>query len=135
MTSKTTGHCLCGDVSYDVAGPVADVLHCHCEPCRRATGNFVAAARAVRTDITLVGEEHLRWHDLGFSQYGFCRNCGSHMFWVAADRPDLWSLQMGCIDNADGIPLAGVWFADDAQAHNVLPSDVPHFSRNDEAFG
>jgi hypothetical protein len=129
-----TGHCLCGDVSYGVDGPVADVLHCHCEPCRRATGNFVAAARAERADITITGEEHVRWHDLGFSRYGFCGNCGSHMFWVAADRPALWSLQMGCIDKAEGLELAGVWFADDAQPHNVLPSDVPHFAGNDEGF-
>jgi len=81
--------------------------------------------------MTIRGEAHLRWHDLGFSKYGFCGNCGSHLFWVAADRPDQYSLQMGCVDDAASMDLAGVWFADDIQSHNVLPADVPHFSGND----
>lgn len=128
-----TGHCLCSTVSYHTEGPLDNVLHCHCENCRRASGNFVAAARCETEQVFISGEENVGWHDMGYAKYGFCRQCGSHMFWVAADRPDIVALQVGCINNAGELRLGAVWFADEAQPHNTLPTHVPHFSGNDEA--
>src|SRR5262245_61894702 len=26
---------MCGDIRYEIAGPIYDVVHCHCESCRR----------------------------------------------------------------------------------------------------
>ena len=111
---------------------MGDVLHCHCENCRRASGNFVAATRCDAQNVVVEGEEHVRWHDLGYAKYGFCGLCGSHMFWVAADRPNILALQLGCIDDADKLRLGAVWFAGEAQPHHTLPPHVPHFSGNDE---
>lgn len=135
MTSPSiTGHCLCGALSYQVDGPVADVLHCHCGPCRRATGNFVAASRVALADLSIKGEEYLRWNDFGFCRYGFCGECGSHTFWVAADRPEMWSVQVGTIDDTSNLKLGGVWFAHEMQSHHVVPDGVPIFNGNDDNF-
>jgi hypothetical protein len=30
-----TGRCMCGDIRYEISGPIFDVIHCHCESCRR----------------------------------------------------------------------------------------------------
>jgi len=132
MANPVTGHCLCGDVSYQATGPIAPVLHCHCEPCRRATGNFVAASRAQTDNVTITGKEHLRWHELEFSRYGFCGNCGSHMFWISSEQPESTSLQLGCINNAEHLELKAVWFADEAQPHNHLPAVTHHLGNGDE---
>ena len=32
------GHCFCGDVRFEAAGPVKFVCCCHCESCRRVAG-------------------------------------------------------------------------------------------------
>ena len=39
MDARASGHCLCGAVSFEVHGPLRDILLCHCEECRRWLGN------------------------------------------------------------------------------------------------
>lgn len=131
MSTDRTGACLCGGVSYRLTEPLADVLHCHCENCRRVTGNFVAAARIATAaiDVTDAGD-HLTWYRLPYARYGFCERCGSTLFWVGADHEGSTSLMVGSLDSADGLRLGGVWFAADAQGHHVLPGHVPHFDGN-----
>ncbi len=130
-----TGHCLCGEITFTVSGPLRDVLHCHCENCRRATGNFVAASGCATDDLDIADpNDHLQWHDFGYCRYGFCSNCGSHMFWQGAEHMDHTSLQVGVLDDASMLDLAGVWFADEAQSHHTLDATVAHYNGNgDEA--
>jgi hypothetical protein len=37
---------------------------------------------------------------------------------------------VGTLDDASGLKLGAIWFADDAQPHNDLPKGVPHFRGN-----
>ena len=107
-------------------------MHCHCENCRRITGNFVAAVRVLATDLiiddpnALLGE-----HDLEYAQYGFCRGCGSTLYFRAADRPEEPSVMVGLFDDASGIDLHSIWFAHEAQGHHVLDPTVPHHIGNE----
>ena len=50
MRPRQTGGCLCGAVRYRVAGPLRDVVACHCAQCRRSSGHF-AAATAARYEV------------------------------------------------------------------------------------
>ena len=107
------------------------VLHCHCEPCRRATGNFVAATSCATDDVAIDDPEALiRWTKFEHCRYGFCSGCGSHMFWQGHDHMDRMSVLVGVIDDTAGLELAGVWFVDHAQPHHVLSDAVPHFTGN-----
>lgn len=121
----STGQCLCGSITYDVEGELRSVLHCHCENCRRATGNFVAATGCDTARLTVRGDQALRWFDLGYARYGFCRECGSHLFWVGSEHEDYTSIQTGSLNDASGLELGAIWFAGEAQAHHVLDLTVP----------
>lgn len=125
------GGCLCGDVRYRAHLTTDAVLQCHCENCRRLTGNFVAAVRSDSglLEVTMVGES-LGWHELGFARYGFCRTCGSTLFFAPTDPPGHTSVMVGTLDDATGLRLDSVWFADDAQPHNTLPVGVAHHAGN-----
>ena len=92
----------------------------------------MAAARVDNRHLQIddVGDR-LAWHDLPYARYGFCRACGSTLFFRAADTPDRTSVMVGVLDDVSDLRLGGVWFADDAQAHHELPGHVPHFSGND----
>lgn len=125
------GGCLCGAVRYCISGPVEPVLHCHCGNCRRVSGNFVAASHVDEGDLTIEDATSLRWYDLTYARYAFCRDCGSTLFFKAADTATTTSVMTGTLDDATGLALAGVWFADDAQAHHQLAPDVPHYPGND----
>lgn len=123
-----TGGCLCGEVRYE-ADAVTAVLHCHCENCRRSSGNFVAAIRA-DTDRLSVDEERLAWRELGYARYGFCPACGSTLFFRAEDTPEQTSIMVGTLDDASGLRLKEVWFSHEAQPHTPLPEGVPHHAGN-----
>lgn len=126
-----TGHCLCEAISLTIAAPLTEVLHCHCENCRRITGNFVAAARVDNANLEIEDPTgQLRWHHFAYARYGFCSNCGSTLFFVAADSDDGCSVMLGALDVTDDIPLGQIWFADAAQLHNLPLADVPQFSGN-----
>lgn len=121
---ERTGRCRCGAVAYRFPQSTAGVLQCHCENCRRISGNFVAAVRAPTTDLTVDPDDGLCWYDLAYAAYGFCSGCGSTLFYRAADRPAITSVMVGTLDDAAGQELEAVWFADEAQSHNTLPPDV-----------
>ncbi len=129
-----TGHCLCGDISLTISAPLEQVLHCHCENCRRISGNFVAAARVSNEDLDVADPKgRLDWHRFPYARYGFCRGCGSTLFFVAAEHEDRTSVMVGALDDDAGIPLGEIWFADEAQLHNTPLTDVPQFAGNSEA--
>lgn len=128
------GGCLCGAVSYRVDGQLRDILQCHCENCRRVTGNFCAATGCATSELTVVDpEDRLRWYDLGYARYGFCSVCGSTMFWVGAEHEERTSIEAGTLDDTSNLQLKAIWFADEAHHFNTLDSSVPHFGANGHA--
>lgn len=129
--SQRTGGCLCEAITFDVEGELRGVLHCHCENCRRLSGNFVASTGCATDALTIHDpSEQLRWYDLGYCRYGFCQTCGSRMFWEGAEHMEHTSIQAGVVDDASSLRLDGIWFADDAQSHVVLDTTVPHHAGN-----
>ena len=121
------GGCLCGAVRYRT--PLVDdaVLQCHCENCRRLSGNFVAAVRSNTADLELTDPDRaFAWYDLDYARYGFCRRCGATLFFAPAEPPSQISVMVGSLDDASGLRLESVWFAAEAQPHNPLPNVTLH---------
>ncbi len=46
-----TERCPCGAVRFSIDGPIRDVIVCHCDACREATGGPWAASAAYRRDL------------------------------------------------------------------------------------
>lgn len=75
-----TGSCLCGDIAFEINGPVDQIGHCHCSMCRK----FHGAAFAT---FAVTAPEHFHWrqgedkaaHFRSSSQgwRNFCPRCGS----------------------------------------------------------
>lgn len=120
-----TGRCLCGRVSYVVTGPLRDVINCHCERCRRHTGHFMAASAAARADITVTGGDRLTWFDPEpGTGYGFCRTCGSSLFWRTTDHPEQWSICAGTIDPPTGLITRRALFTECAADYHRLDPEI-----------
>lgn len=121
-----TGRCLCGAVAFEVRGPVRDVVLCHCEECRRWTGNAGAFAAARAADLVLAGESGLRWFESPASdrgaRRGFCAACGSSLFWQPAAGGTV-SIAAGSLDPPTGLRVAGHWYARAAGDWYALPDD------------
>ncbi len=102
---SATGGCLCGAVRYEVAGSLSDVVACHCGQCRRTTGHFLAAAAARRADLSAKGP--VEWFESSPGvRRGFCRVCGSSLFWERSAEDRVWILA-GSLDAPTGLRLKG----------------------------
>jgi hypothetical protein len=97
------GHCLCGSVQFEVRGPLRQVVYCHCSMCRRSTSHFMASTECARADLHLQSDSRLRWYQSSpEARRGFCGNCGSQLFWEAADRTAV-SIAAGAFDLPTGL--------------------------------
>jgi hypothetical protein len=101
------GHCLCGDVAFELAGAPEVVQNCHCTRCRRAR----SAAHATncffrREQLTwLAGEDDVVNFPLpGAKRFGqaFCRRCGSTIPRVV-DSTGYVVVPCGSLDDAPGM--------------------------------
>src|SRR5579863_2489373 len=85
LMSAKHGRCQCGAVQFSVDGPLRDVVYCHCKMCRRSIGHVLAATACALPHLRVDGADSLQWYQSSASaRRGFCRVCGSNLFWVPA---------------------------------------------------
>ena len=124
--TRATGRCLCGAVTYEVRGPLRDVVVCHCVECRRWTG-FAGAFAATRVDDLVIGAtEALRWIDSPesnrYARRGFCSVCGSSLFWQAPGGERV-SIAAGTLAGPTGLRVAAHIYTHQASDWNEVPED------------
>lgn len=105
------GRCLCGAVTFELAGAPEVVQNCHCSRCRRARSAAHATnAFFKREQLTwLRGEETVQSFPLpGARRFGqdFCRRCGSPVARVVASTGYV-VVPCGSLDDAPGMPPRG----------------------------
>ena len=125
MAEGLNGGCACGGVRYRIEVAARSVANCHCEPCRRITGHFMAATAAPADSVVIEPADTLRWYDsTPTAQYGFCSRCGSTLFWRAADKTDHLSVTAGTLDPPTGLRTTIALFGDDASDYHRLDPQV-----------
>jgi len=99
------GSCLCGAVSFEVAGDLPGPDACHCTQCRKHSGHVFASTDVPRAAVTVHGAENLTWYPTQKARRGFCSTCGSSLFWDPFNR-DWIGIAMGAFDSPTGTRLA-----------------------------
>ncbi|KYF72001.1 GFA family protein [Sorangium cellulosum] len=95
------GSCLCGAVSFEVAGALPPPDACHCSQCRKHSGHFFASTDVPRAALTVRGADKLTWfRSSEKARRGFCAACGSSLFWDPIDQSkhDWIGVAMGAFD-------------------------------------
>ena len=124
---RATGGCLCGAVRYQIQGPLRSVMNCHCSQCRRTSGHFVAATAAQRDDFSLTTATGLSWYQSSATaQRGFCKICGSSLFWQGLDKPYI-AIMAGTLDQPTHLETVAHIFVDDAGDYYHLDDGLPQF--------
>ena len=96
-----TGSCLCGAVTYQIAGELAPIQLCHCSMCRRASGSAFAANMPVRaTDFRITsGEAAVKiYRSSAGKERLFCGECGSPIISRSAGDPEWVRVRAGTLD-------------------------------------
>ncbi len=105
MNDEKTGHCLCGAVRFRTRGQLREVIACHCSQCRRQTGLFYAATNVSLDRLDVEGMDEVSWYRASdAARRGFCRTCGSALFWQA-DGADYLSIMAGAFDQPSGLAI------------------------------
>lgn len=115
-----SGSCLCGAVTFEVAGTLPPPDACHCSQCRKQSGHFWASTDVPRENLTIRGAEHLTWFRSSEKvRRGFCSRCGSSLFWDPIMK-DIIGVAMGAFDPPTGTKLAiHIYVADKGDYYDI----------------
>lgn len=122
---KRLGGCLCGAVRFEAAGPVRPIVYCHCTQCRKQTGHFYAASNVADARLVIEGDEAITWFAASrIARRGFCRICGSALFWKANDS-DVTSVLAGAFDTPAGLVAACHIYTADKGDYYAIEDGLP----------
>ena len=94
------GSCLCGAVTYEVAGDLGEMGHCHCHMCQKTHGAaFGTYANVVWEQFTLLtgDSEIATYNSSQGTSRTFCRNCGSTLQFIREGK-HYFGLAVGPLD-------------------------------------
>lgn len=95
------GSCHCGAVKYEVDADLSEVHRCTCSICSIKGGLFVRIPP--EQFRLLAGEDELVLYQFNtkVSKHYFCRNCGIHPFGRPRSSPELYLINVRCLNDFD----------------------------------
>lgn len=128
----TLGGCLCGQVRFEIKGLLRDVVNCHCSMCQKLHGSMGAHTKAKKADITLTRDEGLAWYKSSdVARRGFCKNCGSSLFWEPFDQ-DTTGILAGSLDGPTGLKTMGHIFTGEKADFYEITDTCPQYERSSD---
>jgi hypothetical protein len=113
-----SGHCLCSAVKFTAESVETHHHVCHCGMCRRWNGGPVFGASA--SGVKFEGEENIaRYTSSEWAERGFCRHCGSHLFYFLKPAHQ-YILCVGAFEDASAFEVAAEIYIDHKPAGYTL---------------
>jgi hypothetical protein len=104
------GQCQCGAVTFSAEEVKTETGACHCRMCQRWSGGILIAATA--HGLSFEGEEHISvYRSSDWAERGFCRKCGSHLFWRMPTTGE-YEMCVGVFDDQSDFVLGSEIFVD-----------------------
>lgn len=95
---EVKGSCLCGAVRIVAGGVNDNVGACHCSMCRKWGGGPLLSVDC-GSDVTFEGGKNIGMFDSSdWAERGFCKRCGSHLFYRLKAN-NLYSMPAGLFDD------------------------------------
>ncbi|MDX3885297.1 GFA family protein [Edaphosphingomonas haloaromaticamans] len=123
------GSCLCGAVTFEVAGELRGPDACHCSMCRKVSGHYWASTDMALADLRLNGADKLSWYRSSEKvERGFCSVCGSALFWKPVFKDSI-AVAMGAFDAPTGTHLEKHIFVADKGDYYEIADGLPQRPR------
>lgn len=101
MTPRHTGSCHCGAVRFEIESRIDRVTRCNCSVC---TKKGILHHRVGPAQFRLLsGEDSLGTYQFGsrVAKHHFCVHCGIHTFTRPRAAPELYTINVRCLDDYD----------------------------------
>jgi len=138
MEKVLHGGCLCGSVRYEYTGEPQDASYCHCDDCRRATGDPYTVGVLVQAAKLRI----VRGKVKGYTTTGdsgrkitreFCPQRGSPLFTRAEKYPDLVFIKAGSLDEPELIKPSYQTWTQCAVPWAYIDENLPSFPKGSPA--
>ena len=134
------GGCLCSAVRYEIDGPFSNVAACHCSQCARWTGHLFASFTVEKNKLKIQGEENIGWYQSSEqARRGFCKTCGSSLFWERIDAMET-DILAGSLDRSPDQPTGlkttrHIFVADKGDYYEICDdvAQFPQYGKDPEA--
>jgi hypothetical protein len=124
-----TGSCLCGGIRFEISGPIAGIVQCHCSLCRKSSGTgSIATIRVAAEQLRwLSGEDLVRTFER-LSGYGtaFCSVCGCPAPDANAKRT-LYGIPAGLLDGDPPLRVIEHIFVVSKAQWDPIADDAPRY--------
>jgi len=122
------GQCLCGDVKFET-GDEYHLDACHCSMCQKWAGGVFIGADFRAGEVTITKDDGLTWYaSSDWAKRGFCKSCGSSLFYRLKDNDDFWAVCAGSIDIPAGQSLGKEIFIGEKRDYFALSGDHPRLT-------
>lgn len=123
------GSCLCGAVSFELAGEMRPAFACHCTQCRKTSGHYASFTNVPRDKLAFVRDDGLKWfRSSDHARRGFCGNCGSSLFWDLLERDSI-SVACGALEAPTGLHQAGHIYVADKGDYYDIADGLPQWEK------
>lgn len=120
-------HCLCGAVQIEAQPESHNVDVCHCGMCRRWGGGPYFAVFC-EGGVQITGEERVgRFSSSEWAERGFCRDCGTHLFYRLTEG-DQYALPAGLFEDDSQWTLTEQIFIDRKPAYYAFANDTENLT-------
>ncbi len=109
------GSCLCGAIAYRADGPVFHASHCYCTMCQKQHGagaGSYANVGSVGFVIERGADAVTEYASSEHGRRGFCRVCGSTVYWRSTQSPDRIAVTLGTLEPAYAGPVERELYVD-----------------------
>lgn len=95
------GSCHCGSVKFEVDADLSEVTRCTCSMCSKKGGLFCYVPPDQFRQLQ--GEDSLEVYRFNtkVAEHIFCKHCGIHAFGHPRSNPEIYLVNVRCLDDFD----------------------------------
>jgi hypothetical protein len=117
-----SGHCLCGAARFVATPAKMEMDACHCSMCRRWGGG--PAMTVFCNDVQFEDERAVGVYlSSEWAERGFCKTCGSNLFWRTHDRK-MFTVSAQAFDDPGQFPFTVEIYIDQKPANYAFANDT-----------
>jgi len=127
---KLSGRCMCNAVEFTAIRDNNNIDACHCGQCRRWSGHYWASVNVEYATLAITkGADKVGWfRSSDIVRRGFCKECGSALFWQADRHPEHGhriAISAGSLDAPTGLRVVEHIFVADKGDYYEIADDLP----------
>lgn len=134
MSISVQGSCNCSSVKFSAEIEKKTVHICHCNLCQKSMGGPSHTVTIMPGSLTIDSEESVQWFKSSdWAERGFCRHCGSNMFFRETGESSgaYQGVSIGMLDDKTGYEIDSHIFVDKKPSYYDFNDKAPRMTEKE----